>query len=104
MGSEMCIRDRSRNERHLRQLKFMGVFDQIKGLIVGKPEVYDQEKAPFDYDDLIIEIIGPRDYPIISNFDCSHTVPMISLVQQTPMKINAMADFAQVTLLDAGVE
>ncbi|MFM6930116.1 MAG: LD-carboxypeptidase [Bdellovibrio sp.] len=94
----------SRNERLLRQLSLMGVFEQIAGLIIGKPEVYDQERAPFTYDELFMEVVGKRNYPIVSNFDCSHTVPMISLIQQTPMRITATGEFAKVMLLDGGIE
>ena len=79
----------SRTERALNQLKFNGVFDVIKGLIIGKPEVYNQEGAPFGYDDLFQEIIGSRFYPIISNFDCSHCVPMISIPQLAPVRLVA---------------
>ena len=79
----------ARTERTLRQLKFTGVFDQIVGLIIGKPEFYNQEGAPFDYDDLFREVVGPRSYPIISNFDCSHTVPMISIPQLSPVRLVA---------------
>ena len=79
----------SRTERSLRHLKFIGVFDQIVGLIIGKPEVYNQEGAPFGYDALFQEVIGPRKYPIISNFDCSHTVPMISIPQLSPVRLVA---------------
>lgn len=79
----------SRTERHLQQLKFIGVFEKIKGLLIGKPEFYNQEGAPFTYDELFKEIIGPRPYPIISNFDCSHTVPMISITQLSQVQITA---------------
>lgn len=79
----------SRTERHLQQLKFIGVFDQIQGLLIGKPEFYNQEGAPFQYESLFQEVIGPRSYPIISNFDCSHTVPMISITQLSQVKIRA---------------
>ncbi|MGE3610377.1 MAG: LD-carboxypeptidase [Bacteriovoracaceae bacterium] len=79
----------ARTERALNQLKFNGVFDEIKGLIIGKPEFYDQQGAPFGYDDLFQEIIGPRSYPIISNFDCCHCVPMISIPQLAPVKLVA---------------
>jgi muramoyltetrapeptide carboxypeptidase LdcA involved in peptidoglycan recycling len=78
-----------RTERTLRQLKFNGVFDQIVGLVVGKPEFYNQEGAPFGYEDLFKEIIGPCPYPIVSNFDCSHTVPMISVPQLSPVRLVA---------------
>lgn len=79
----------SRTERHLQQLKFTGAFEEIQGLLIGKPENYNQEGALFNYDDLFKEIIGPRPYPIVSNFDCSHTLPMISMPQLSPVKILA---------------
>lgn len=79
----------SRTERHLRQLNFIGVFEQIKGLLIGKPEFYNQENAPFGYDDIFMEVIGQRPYPIIANIDCSHTVPMISIPQLSKVKISA---------------
>lgn len=79
----------SRTERNLRQLNFIGVFDQIVGLIIGKPEFYSQEGAPFNYDDLFREIIGARSYPIVSNFDCSHCVPMISIPQFSEVQFSA---------------
>jgi muramoyltetrapeptide carboxypeptidase LdcA involved in peptidoglycan recycling len=79
----------SRTERALTQLKLNGVFDAIDGLIIGKPEVYNQEGAPFNYDDLFKEVIGEKSYPIISNFDCSHCVPMISIPQLAPIKLVA---------------
>jgi muramoyltetrapeptide carboxypeptidase len=79
----------SRTERLLRQLKFNGVFDQIAGLIIGKPEFLKTEGAPFSYDDLLKEVIGPRAYPIVSNFDCGHCVPMIAIPQLTPVTLEA---------------
>jgi muramoyltetrapeptide carboxypeptidase len=80
----------SRTERALNQLKFNGVFEEIKGLIIGKPEVYNQEGAPFGYDELFQEVVGSRYYPIISSFDCSHCVPMISIPQLAPVRLAAL--------------
>ena len=82
----------SRTERILRQLSLIGVFDDISGLIIGKPEVLKTENAPFNYDELFMEIIGKRNYPIISNFDCSHCVPMISINQLSRVKLSAESD------------
>jgi len=95
----------SRTERSLRQLNFIGVFDQISGLIVGKPEFYNQEGAPFDYNDIFKEVLGPRKYPIVSNFDCSHCVPMISIPQLTPVHLRAL-NSTKVTFsfLNGGIE
>jgi hypothetical protein len=43
----------SRIERSLRQLDLMGVLDQISGIIIGKPETYQKQGAPFGYHDLV---------------------------------------------------
>jgi len=66
----------------------MGVFDGLAGLIIGKPEWPDTQGAPFTHNELIIEILGKeRAYPIISEFDCGHTVPMHTLAQMTLLRI-----------------
>ncbi|MCB0390108.1 MAG: LD-carboxypeptidase [Bdellovibrionales bacterium] len=77
-------------ERDLRHLERLGVFEIISGLIVSKPEVYDQQDAPFDYDDLVLEIVGShRSYPIISQFDCGHTNPTLTLAEMCKVSIDA---------------
>lgn len=93
-----------RVERSLRQLSLMGVFEKINGLIFGKPEVINLESAQFSLDDLILEVVGNRSYPIISDFDCSHTVPMITLQQRSKMKINAQNSNIEIKILENYVE
>ena len=80
MGSE---------ERLWRHLDLLGIFDQITGLLVGKFENLNMLNAPFSHADLILEIVGKRDYPIISEFDCSHTIPMLTLSQLSEVHIKA---------------
>lgn len=95
----------SKEERSLRQLQLMGVFDKISGLVIGKPETPNNEGAPFGLDDLLIEIIGQRNYPIISEFDCSHTIPMHSIGEDTLVKLTASSGFdSSFTLLESFVE
>ena len=80
----------SQEERSLRQLQQMGVFDVIAGLIVSKPEVPAAEGAHFSLDDLILETVGAdHSYPIISDFDCGHTVPMLTLAQMAKIELCA---------------
>lgn len=80
----------SEEERNLRHLERLGVFDEIAGLIISKPEMYDRENAPFEYDDLILEIVGTnRKYPIVSNFDCGHTNPTLTIAEMTSVSLNA---------------
>ena len=83
----------SKEERSLTQLKLMGVFDKISGLIIGKPEMPNSENAPFDMNDLIMEIVGDRDYPIISEFDLSHTCPMHTLAELSRVKVVASSGY-----------
>lgn len=87
-------------ERDFRQLQLMEVFDEIAGLIIGKPEFLNPQGAPFTYDELIMEIVGPRKYPIISNFDCSHTVPMHTIAEMARVRLSARAGTAAVTVLE----
>jgi len=82
-------------ERNLRHLQLLGVFDKIKGLIIGKPEKFDAQSAPFSHEDLIMEIVGKRDYPVISGFDLGHTVPMITMAQMSHIKFNAVKFFLE---------
>lgn len=86
-------------ERALRQLELMGVFGQIAGLIVGKPEFYNQQAAPFGLDELLLEIIGQREYPVVTEFDCSHTVPMLTLAQMAILMVKSGEGYdVQITL------
>ncbi|HVZ38725.1 MAG TPA: S66 peptidase family protein [Candidatus Kapabacteria bacterium] len=79
----------SLEERSLRHLSLLGVFDRIAGLIIGKPEMPESQGAPFTLDDLVLEVVGRRPYPIVSNFDCSHTHPMLTIAQMTTIALEA---------------
>jgi muramoyltetrapeptide carboxypeptidase len=89
----------SREERQLRQLEAMGVFDEIQALVVGKPETYEAEGAPFTYEELLREVLGgERSIPVVTNFDCGHTVPMLTLAQGCRISIHASENEAQITV------
>lgn len=80
----------SQEERNLRHLERLGVLDVLSGLIVSKPEIYDQQGAPFDYDDLLLEVVGTnRSYPIITQFDCGHANPMLTIAEMSDVRIAA---------------
>lgn len=81
-------------ERALRHLERLGVFEVIAGLIVGKPERADRQGAPFSYDELILEVVGPSArYPIVTNFDCGHTHPMLTIAEMTLLTLEADKGF-----------
>ncbi|MEY4064381.1 MAG: hypothetical protein RIR26_589, partial [Pseudomonadota bacterium] len=58
---------------------------------VSKPEVHNPSDAPFTYDDLISEVVGHVTYPIVTNFDCGHTIPMVTIPQGAMVELNAPA-------------
>lgn len=76
-------------ERNLNTLKMSGVFEGIKGLIFGKPEVYDNRNSNLEYVDIIKEVLGERDYPIVYNFDCGHTIPSLMISQDSLLSLKA---------------
>jgi muramoyltetrapeptide carboxypeptidase len=95
----------SRFERSLRQLERIGVFDQICGLMLGKPEDPTDEGAPFDRDDLLKEILGRRlgDFPVMSEVDCGHTVPMITIPQEVRVRASTIRDRPSLEFLEPAV-
>jgi muramoyltetrapeptide carboxypeptidase len=105
---EQHIADYGVEERSWRQLERIGVFDAIAGLVVGKPERADTQGAPFSYDDLILEIVGTtrarRAFPIVTDFDCGHTHPMLTIAEMTRMSLRAATGYdVSVTLEEAMV-
>jgi muramoyltetrapeptide carboxypeptidase LdcA involved in peptidoglycan recycling len=93
-------------ERSFRQLERMGVLDVIAGLVVGKPEIFDGQGAPFDHDELILEIAGARGrYPIVTQFDCGHAHPQLTLAEMTEVSVIAGEGFdARVVIEEPMVE
>ena len=92
-GKILCIEEMaapfSRLERNLTQLRLMGVWEEIEGLLFGKVEFLDPQGAPFSLYDLLCACIGQREYPIIADFDLAHTYPMFTLGQRTLVSIRA---------------
>ena len=76
-------------ERNLNTLKMSGVFEGVKGLIFGKPEVYNNKNSNLEYIDIIKEVLGERNYPIIYNFDCGHTIPSLIISQDSLLSLKA---------------
>ena len=76
-------------ERKLRQLAMTGAFDEIAALIVSKPEFPDAKGSTMSYDDLVREVVGMRPWPLITNFDTGHTLPMLAIPQLVEVEVEA---------------
>ncbi|MGL5813303.1 MAG: S66 family peptidase [Aeromonas sp.] len=75
-------------ERSFAHLKLCGVFERIGALVLGKHEQFDDQgsgKGPLD---ILLEVVGEPRFPILAEYDCAHTHPMLTL----PLGIQAELD------------
>lgn len=66
-------------EKNFTLLKLNGVFEKVSGILLGKHELFDDQgtrRTPYD---ILLEVMGNRDIPILADFDCCHTQPMLTL-------------------------
>ena len=82
-GDILFIEDSLKNafivERSFSLLKLAGVLDKVGGIILGKHEGFDDcgtGRAPHE---ILLEVLGDRDIPVLAQFDCCHTHPMFTL-------------------------
>lgn len=98
-----------RLERALRHLAAIGAFDRIAGLVWGRIESWVGGDAPMTPIDLLLEAIRgalgrEADFPIVTDSDIAHTVPMLTLAQGTPVRLDATGERADLTVLAPMVE
>lgn len=99
---EDSFKTMAEEERSLSMLKLAGVFDQINGLIIGKHEHFDDNGAPFSFEELLLEVLGEVDFPILTNVDIGHTFP--SHVFPIGIEVALDATAGKITFLEDGVE
>lgn len=76
---EDSLKDAATVERSFVLMALNGVFDRIGGLILGKHELFNDlgsQKRPHE---ILLEILTEPKMPILADYDCCHTHPMISL-------------------------
>ena len=95
---EDSLKDACTIERSFSLLKLAGVFDKIGGLILGKHEKFDDNGTGRKPYDILMEVIGEADFPILAEFDCCHTHPMFTLPIGCKIELNATEK--EVTLLE----
>lgn len=95
---EDSLKDAATVERLFSFLKVNGIFDKIGGLILGKHELFNDQATGWKPHDLLIEVLRNPTLPILADFDCCHTHPMLTL--PLGVKIHLDATNRQVTLLE----
>jgi muramoyltetrapeptide carboxypeptidase len=81
------------NDLHV--LRVAGVFERIAGMVVGAPAgVEPVPGGPEGLRDLVIEVLGDRDVPVLGNVDIGHNGPNLPM----PLGVRASLDADALTL------
>lgn len=87
---EDSLKDACTIERSFSLLKLAGVFDKVGGIILGKHEKFDDNGTGRQPYEILLEVIGDVQIPILADFDCCHTHPMLTM----PIGCEVMLDAA----------
>lgn len=94
-----------RFDRMMVQMRNAGMFDNINGLIFG--ELVDMEDTDPSFgkttDEIIIDVCGDLDIPIITNFPCGHGKYQATLPISIPVKLDAKTGSSSLTILESPV-
>lgn len=92
-GDILLIEDSMKNasqvEKNFSLLKVNGVFERIGGILLGKHERFDDEGSGRSPMDLLLEVLNGKKLPIIADFDCCHTHPMMTMPIGAEVTIDA---------------
>jgi muramoyltetrapeptide carboxypeptidase len=81
------------NDLHV--LRQAGVLDRISGMVVGRPfEVEATQPGPDSLRDLVLEVVGDRDFPVLGDVDIGHAGPNLPM----PLGVRAEMDADALTL------
>ena len=86
-------------------LSFSGVFKKIKGLIVGELHEFKDQDIPFgkSTDEIIMDVCGHLDIPIITNFPCGHGKYQCTIPISVNVELNALKNNPHITTLESAV-
>ena len=79
-------------------LKVSGVFNKIGGLIIGKHIDFNNRKTERKHYEILQEVMGEVKFPVLVDFDCSHSIPMLTIPIGCKIKLDATN--RQVTLIE----
>ena len=93
-------------ERILVHMRTAGMFENIKGLIIGELDEFKDNDIPFgrDTDEIVLDICGDLNIPIVSNFPCGHGTYQTTLPISIPVELDANGQKPNIKLLEPAVE
>ena len=99
---EDSLKDACTIERSFSLLKLSGVFEKVGGIILCKHEKFDDNGTGRKPYEVLLEVMGEAEVPILADFDCCHTHPMLTL----PIGCRVLLDAAdrKVVLMESPLE
>ena len=89
---EDCMKSTTTVERWFSFLKLNGIYDRIGGLILGKHELYKDMgtgRRPYQ---VLLEVLDEKyNFPILAEYDCCHTHPMLTMPLGSEVILDATA-------------
>lgn len=85
---EDSLKDAATIERSFSFLKINGVFEKVSGILLGKHELFNDmgtNRKPYE---ILLEVLGSPKMPIIADFDCCHTHPMLTMPIGVPVSMD----------------
>ncbi|MED3765241.1 hypothetical protein [Ureibacillus terrenus] len=76
-------------DRYLTQLRHMGVFEKINGIVVGRFHPKVEFSQDYTFVDIICQATKGYDFPIVYNVDFGHTDPMMTIPNGIDVKVEA---------------
>ncbi len=92
-------------DRMMVHMKEAGVFENISGLIIGELVDMKDQAIPFgkSTDEIIMDVCGDLNIPIISNFPCGHGVFQATMPISIPVEIDANSSSPCLSILESPV-
>lgn len=88
-------------DSYLMDLKLSGVFDKIKGMIIGRPFAYTKQETD-KLKKIIKKYFKEYNIPILFNIDIGHTDPMMTIPLGVKVKIDS--DKKTFEFLESGIK
>ncbi len=92
-------------DRMMLHLRESGSLDRIRGLIVGEMLEMSDTEVPFgkNTDEIVMDVCGDLDIPIVSNFPCGHGDYQATLPVSHEVELNALDDDPFIRIPDSPV-
>ena len=92
-------------DRMLFHMKAAGMFENIRGLIVGELTEMKDQAIPFGKttDEIILDVCGDLNIPIVTNFPCGHGNYQATLPISLPVELRADNNFVELLFLESPV-